>query len=71
MKLFKTFEIDTTTRKYFVLSNKKALELGWKFAIEVETSSSENNLIVKRRYFTNSELDINNGVNYWSKYITK
>ena len=71
MKLFKTFKIDSTTRKYFVLNNKRALELGWKFAIEVETSNSDSNLIVKNRYFTNSELAVYDGVNYWNKYITK
>ena len=70
-KLFKTFTIGSSTRKYFVLNNKRAIELGWKFAIEVEISDLNNNLIVKNRYFCNSELSVNNGVNYWSKRINK
>lgn len=74
MKLFKTFEIEINenhkiTRKYFILDNKRATKLGWKFTIEVQTTCSHNNLLVKNRYFTLSELDIDNGYNYWNKYI--
>ncbi len=67
-QLFKTFTVGTSTRKYFILNNKRAVELGWKFAIEVEISDLNHNLIVKNRYFCNSELSVDNGVNYWSKY---
>jgi hypothetical protein len=71
MKAFKTFEVAGTKREYFLLDNKKAKSLGWNFAVEVVTTNESNNLIVRNRYFCNSEFDINNGVNYWSKYTSK
>ena len=71
MKAFKTFEVEGTKREYFLLNDKKAKSLGWNFAIEVVTTNESNNLIVRNRYFCNSELDINNGINYWSKYTSK
>jgi hypothetical protein len=70
MELFKIYTIGTSTRKYFVLNNKRAIELGWKFAIEVQISDSTHNLVVKNRYFCNSELAVSDGVNYWSKYVS-
>ena len=68
MKAFKTFEIGTIKRQYFLLNNKKALSLGWIFCIEVVETNSENTLVIRDRYYTNSELGIQNGLKYWSKY---
>ena len=68
MKAFKTFEVNGIKREYFLLDNKKAIALGWKFCVEVKETSDTNNLIVRNRYYTNSDLAVNDGVNYWSKY---
>jgi hypothetical protein len=68
MKLIKTFEVGDIKREYFILDNKKAIALGWKFCIEVITTRTNNDLIVKNRYYCNTELGVHDGVNYWSKY---
>lgn len=68
MKAFKTFEVSGIKREYFLLDNKKAVALGWNFCVEVKQTSNDNTLIVRNRYYTNSELAVHDGVNYWSKY---
>jgi hypothetical protein len=68
MKAFKTFEINGTKREYFILDNKKALAFGWKFSIEVRHTNAQNSLVIRNRYYSNTELGVMEGVNYWSKY---
>lgn len=68
MRKFKTYEINGITREYFILNNKKALQLGWLFCIEVRETNNRNTMVVRNRYFTNTELGVNQGVCYWSKY---